>query len=91
MNKIAELQEQRNAVILARDCQRDQGQEIADFSGDSLGLSRAAAGTDADVVVFYPASEQAVCPNMKKTTLEKTLWSMGKMHYEVRGSLKIFA
>ncbi len=32
---------------------------------------------------FYPVSEQAVCPNMKLTTLEKVLWSLEKMQYEV--------
>jgi quinolinate synthase len=33
---------------------------------------------------FYPASENAVCPNMKLTTLEKILWSLEDMKYEVR-------
>jgi len=33
--------------------------------------------------VFYPASELAVCPNMKLTTLEKVLWSLEGMNYEV--------
>ncbi len=33
---------------------------------------------------FYPASELAVCPNMKMTTLEKVLWSLEDMKYEVR-------
>jgi quinolinate synthase len=32
---------------------------------------------------FYPASERAVCPNMKLTTLEKVLWSLEEMHHEV--------
>jgi len=32
---------------------------------------------------FYPASEKAVCPNMKLTTLEKVLWSFEEMQHEV--------
>jgi quinolinate synthase len=33
--------------------------------------------------LFYPASERAVCPNMKLTTLEKVLWSFEEMQHEV--------
>ncbi len=33
--------------------------------------------------LFYPASERAVCPNMKLTTLEKVLWSFEEMRHEV--------
>jgi quinolinate synthase len=32
---------------------------------------------------FYPASEKAVCPNMKRTTLEKVLWSLTDMTHEI--------
>jgi quinolinate synthase len=32
---------------------------------------------------FYPASERAVCPNMKRITLEKVLWSLEDMQYEI--------
>lgn len=50
--RIARLKEERNAVILAHNYQRDEVQEIADFVGDSLGLSQQAASTPADVIVF---------------------------------------
>ena len=33
--------------------------------------------------IFYPASERATCPNMKLTTLEKVLWSLEEMGFEV--------
>lgn len=33
---------------------------------------------------FIPASEKALCPNMKKTTLEKILWSLERMEHEIK-------
>jgi len=50
--KIAKLKKARNAVIIVHNYQRDEIQEIADISGDSLALSQAAVRTDADVIVF---------------------------------------
>jgi quinolinate synthase len=49
---IRDLAAQRRAVILAHNYQRAEVQDVADFVGDSLGLSRTAAATDADVIVF---------------------------------------
>src|SRR6266704_681580 len=49
---IAELKRERNAVILAHNYQVRELQEVADFVGDSLGLSYQAAKTDADVILF---------------------------------------
>ncbi|MEI6126199.1 MAG: quinolinate synthase NadA [Pseudomonadota bacterium] len=52
IKKIRQLKEKRNAVILAHNYQRDEVQAIADFTGDSLALSRTAAKTTAEVIVF---------------------------------------
>jgi len=52
IEKIQTLKKQRNAVILAHNYQPGEIQDIADFTGDSLGLSVQASKTDADVIVF---------------------------------------
>lgn len=52
VNKITKLREKRKAVILAHNYQLDEVQDIADFVGDSLDLSRQAAITNAEVIVF---------------------------------------
>ena len=52
IEKIEKLKEQRNAVILAHNYQIPQIQDLADVTGDSLGLSVEAAKTDADVILF---------------------------------------
>lgn len=51
-DQVVKAREERNAVILAHNYQRPEVQDIADFTGDSLGLARKAAATEADVIVF---------------------------------------
>ncbi|MBE0426076.1 MAG: quinolinate synthase [Nitrospirae bacterium] len=46
------LKQNRRAIILAHNYQRNEVQEIADFTGDSLELSRTASAIDCDVIVF---------------------------------------
>src|SRR6185436_8607427 len=52
VEEISELKRERNAVILAHNYQVKELQDIADYVGDSLGLSFQAAKTTADVILF---------------------------------------
>lgn len=70
--EILELKQKRHAIVLAHNYQRDEVQEIADFTGDSLELSRTASTIDCDVIVFsgvnfMAESASILCP--EKTVL----------------------
>lgn len=52
VEEIFRLKDQRRAIILSHNYQREEVQDIADFVGDSLELSRQAAEVDCDVIVF---------------------------------------
>jgi quinolinate synthase len=51
-DEIRRLARSRNAVVLAHNYQRPEVQDVADYVGDSLGLSRQAARTEAEVIIF---------------------------------------
>jgi quinolinate synthase len=72
MREIRQLKEERNAILLVHNYQLPEVQDIADITGDSLELSRAAATMDGDVIVFCGVdfmAETAAILSPEKTVL----------------------
>lgn len=72
VERIRQLRKERNAIILAHNYQRGDVQDIADFVGDSFGLSKTAVSSGADVIVFCGVdfmAESAAVLNPDKTVL----------------------
>ena len=72
IDKIGQLKKEKNAVILAHYYTRPEVQDIADYLGDSLGLSQEAGKTSADLIVFCGVrfmAETASIISLGKTVL----------------------
>jgi len=75
IEEVRALLKKKKAIMLAHNYQRDEVQEAADLTGDSLGLSQAAAESDAEVIVFcgvhFMAESAAILSPGKKVILPR--------------------
>lgn len=88
--KIQELKVRKNAIILAHFYQESEVQDLADFVGDSLDLSKKTANTNADIIDSIPAPPLdstcgcSDCKYMKLCTLEKISRCLETEENEIR-------
>ncbi len=78
-SEILRLKKEKNVLILAHNYQLPEVQDVADYVGDSLGLSRQAANTDYKTILFcgvhFMAETAAMtCPNKKVLIPDLASW-----------------
>src|SRR5680860_1513309 len=82
--EVRALAHRKNAVILAHNYQRGEVQEVADYVGDSLGLSKKAAQSDADIIIFCGVDFMAETVRIKHACHGATSTDLRQDHFPLR-------